>query len=60
MKKALYVTMTAIISCFAYFYTLYFIESTSQWNEKKWDMKTVTSSDFTVEISIPNKVWDAW
>mgnify|MGYP000855426753 CR=1 FL=1 len=29
-------------------------------NEKKWDLSTVTTSDFTVEVAISQKFWDYW
>ena len=29
-------------------------------DEKLWDLSTVTTADFTVDIEIPNEVWPRW
>ena len=37
-----------------------YIRLLAQFQQKKWDVKTTTTSDFTVEVTIPLKVWETW
>jgi hypothetical protein len=29
-------------------------------NEKTWDLSTVTTADFTVDIDLPDEIWQLW
>jgi len=46
--------------CWAYSYTIYYLDKSSTLDFKKWDVNTVTVSDFTVQITITNMVWAKW
>ena len=38
----------------------YYQLNTSQLDEKSWDVSTVTTADFTVEVNIPQSLWEKW
>lgn len=52
--------MTSIIACFYFSYVIYYKKVSSEIEEKQWDLSTVTTADFTVDIEIPSRVWPAW
>ena len=45
--------MTSIIACLVYSYVIYYKKVISEIEEKQWDLSTVTTADFTVDIEIP-------
>jgi len=58
--KGLYISLTSIVSCFFYSYVIYYKRVSSEIEEKQWDLSTVTTADFTVDIEIPKEVWPKW
>ena len=51
---------TCIIACLFFNSVIYYRKTSSALDEKQWDISTVTTSDFTVDIEIPNEVWPKW
>ena len=49
-----------LIACFIWSAVSYYILNVSQLEEKKWDVSTVTTADFTVEINISQELWNYW
>jgi len=39
---------------------IYYKRVSSEIEEKQWDLSTVTTADFTVDIEIPKEVWPKW
>ena len=58
--KGLYVTMTAIISCFLFLYCVYYLRIISEIEVKSYDIKKTTVDDFSVRIEFTEKMWEKW
>jgi hypothetical protein len=58
--KGLYTTLTSVIACLLFSFVVYYKRVASEIEEKQWDLSTVTTADFTVDIEIPNEVWPLW
>ena len=52
--------MTSIVSCFYFSFVIYYKKVGSEINEKLWDLSTVTTADFTVDIEFPIEIWPKW
>ena len=59
-KVALLATTTGIVCSLIFAYTVYYLRYSAQLNFKEWDMDTVTTADFTVQINITEKIWKKW
>ena len=49
-----------ILSIFVYRFAIYYLRANDQMEEMKWDVKTITTGDFTVKIHLTNSVWGKW
>jgi hypothetical protein len=58
--QGLVIAAIGLIICWAYSYTIYYLDKSSTLDFKKWDVKTTTISDFTVQITITRMVWAKW
>ena len=58
--QGLIIAALGLIICWAYAYTIYYLDKSSSLDFKKWDVNTVTVSDFTVQITITKMVWAKW
>lgn len=56
-KIALFLALIVIISCFILIFGLYWMKSRSVMANKTWDIRNVTASDFTIEVSIPRPAY---
>ena len=45
--------MTMILVSFYFGFVIYYKRVSSEIEEKQWDLSTVTTADFTVDIEIP-------
>ena len=60
-KQAQYIIgFIGLVSCFLFSAITYYQLNVSQLEEKKWDISTVTTADFTVEINISQEFWNYW
>jgi len=48
------------MACIIYSFALYHTREKAQINYKIWDMDTVTTGDFSVQISLPPIIWRKW
>ena len=58
--KGLYIALTCIVVCFYFSFVIYYKRVSSEIEAKQWDLSTVTTADFTVDIEIPKEVWPKW
>ena len=56
-KVALFVSFIAMIGSFYYTYVIFYLRKCASMDIQKWDSKTVTASDFTIQIPITNEIW---
>lgn len=56
----LFVTFQAIITCLIFYYTAYYLRKIADMNFKVWDVLMDTSSDFTVQVTLPEQLWIKW
>ena len=59
-KLGLFISLIGIVGCIIYNLTIYSSKTTASLDEKMWDVQTVTTADFTVEVEINKEVWDKW
>ena len=45
---------------FIFLFYIYYLRILSEIDAKTWDIQTVTTADFAVEVKIPDKVWKLW
>lgn len=46
--------------CLSYSYVIYYLRRASELNFKKWDVSSVTTADFTVQVIIREEIWKCW
>jgi hypothetical protein len=56
----LYVALFACLSSFFFYYVIHMASVKSKIDELSWDLKTATVADFSIELVIPEQVWDKW
>lgn len=56
----LFVTIQAIMACLIIYYTTFYLRKIADMNYKVWDVQMDTSSDFTVQVTLPERLWAKW
>ena len=54
------ITFIGILMCLTFRSTIYYLRESAELNFLIWDMSMCTSGDFTIEMHIPRKIWNAW
>lgn len=59
-KLGLYITITGVICCLLYKFSVYWLTINLDLDLKVWDISTVTVADFSVQVEIPQTLWEKW
>ena len=59
-KVGLLVALTAITAGLIFSYALYYLRYSALLEFKKWDVGTVTTADFTAQVTFTQGMWDKW
>ena len=60
MKIGLLAALTGITASLLFSYVVYYLKYSSQLDFKKWDVGTVTTADFTVQVTFTDTMWAKW
>ena len=58
--KGLIVTISGIIVCCVFRFSIYYRRTMSDIDANIWDYDTVTTADFAVQINLTNRMWSNW
>jgi len=53
-------SIAGIICCLMFSFLVYFLRKAAVLNYKLWDISTVTTADFTVQVTFSDKMWPKW
>jgi hypothetical protein len=59
-KVGVLVAFLGMTMCLSYSYLIYYLRRASELNFKKWDVSSVTTADFTVQVTIREEIWKCW
>ena len=59
-KIAWLVATLGVVSCLIFTYTIWYLRRSAQLNFKRWDIETVTSADFTIQVNFSKNLWSNW
>ena len=59
-KTGLLAALTAITCCLIFRYAIYYLRYSAQLEFKRWDVGTVTTADFTVQVTFTDTMWLKW
>ena len=58
--KGLIVTISGIIVCLIFRFSIYYRRTMSDIDANLWDIDVVTTADFAVQINLSNQLWVNW
>lgn len=59
-KTGLAIALIGCLSCLYFIYLIYYLQCSAELNFDYWDCMTITTSDFTCQVTFPEAVWLSW
>ena len=59
-KTGLAIALIGALSCLYFMYLIYYLQCSAELNFDYWDCMTITTSDFTCQVTFPQAVWLSW